>query len=372
MKVTYPHLGNLFLAINALLQGLGCEIIPPPPSSKRTLSLGTQIAPESACLPLKINLGNYLEALELGADTLVMVGGVGPCRIGYYGQVQEQILRDLEKNFKMVVLEPPDAHFREVWDKIGELKQRSWTDVIKGINLAWHKIYAADQIEMKLEWLRPRLNWNSLHLAEQIYEKAIKRLDQIQSRKEIKILVKETFSALQELPHDPQQEIIKIGLVGEVYMLLEPFANLDLEKHLGRLGVEVERAIYLSQWINDHLFGSLLPVPSSKYLKERARPFLNHFVGGHGRESVGGAVEFAKRGFDGVIQIGPLTCMPEIVAQSILPSVSEAYGIPIMTIYIDEHSGEAGLITRLEAFVDLIRQKKLTQGKKEWIHWKSI
>lgn len=365
MKVTYPHMGNLFLAANALLQGLGCEVIPPPPCSKRTLSLGTQNAPESACLPLKINLGNYLEALELGADTLVMVGGVGPCRIGYYGQVQEQILRDLGKNFNMVVLEPPDAHFKEVWEKIRKLKQGSWLDVLKGLNLAWHKIYAADQIEKRLEWLRPRLNWKHLLLAEQIYEEAIKKLDQASNEKEIKRVVKETFSAFQELPHEPQKEIIKIGLVGEVYMLLEPFANLNLEKHLGRLGVEVERAIYLSQWINDHLFGSILPIPSSKHLKEKAKPFLNHFVGGHGRESVGGAVEFAKKGFHGVIQIGPLTCMPEIVAQSILPSVSEAYGIPVMTIYIDEHSGEAGLITRLEAFVDMIYQKYMSHGQKE-------
>ena len=54
--------------------------------------------------------------------------------------------------------------------------------------------------------------------------------------------------------------------------------------------------------------------------------------------------------------------MPEIVAQSILPSISRDYEIPILTIIIDEHSGQAGLITRLEAFIDLLQWKR---SKKE-------
>jgi len=31
---------------------------------------------------------------------------------------------------------------------------------------------------------------------------------------------------------------------------------------------------------------------------------------------------------------------------------------PLMHIVIDEHTGEAGIITRLEAFIDLLRIKK--------------
>jgi len=46
--------------------------------------------------------------------------------------------------------------------------------------------------------------------------------------------------------------------------------------------------------------------------------------------------------------------MPEIVAEAILPGVSTAMGIPVLTLIIDEHSGEAGILTRLEAFVDLL------------------
>ena len=70
-------------------------------------------------------------------------------------------------------------------------------------------------------------------------------------------------------------------------------------------------------------------------------------------------MEFARQGYDGLIQIGPLTCMPEIVAQSVLCQVREVENIPCMTLYFDEHSGIAGISTRLEAFIDMLARKIL-------------
>lgn len=52
--------------------------------------------------------------------------------------------------------------------------------------------------------------------------------------------------------------------------------------------------------------------------------------------------------------------MPEIVAKSILPNVSKDYSFPIMTLIIDEMTGEAGYMTRIEAFMDLIKRKRRT------------
>ena len=67
-------------------------------------------------------------------------------------------------------------------------------------------------------------------------------------------------------------------------------------------------------------------------------------------------------GYDGIIQIAPLT-MPEIVAHNILPKIREDFQIPLLTIYVDEQSGKAGMVTRLEAFIDLIRRQS-AQGKR--------
>ena len=50
--------------------------------------------------------------------------------------------------------------------------------------------------------------------------------------------------------------------------------------------------------------------------------------------------------------------MPEIVAMSILPTVAREKNIPVLTLVLDELSGEGGYLTRVEAFVDSLYQRK--------------
>lgn len=125
----------------------------------------------------------------------------------------------------------------------------------------------------------------------------------------------------------------------------------------------MDRSIYLSGWVGQHVFQGLAQgYRSLKPYHHQAKPYLNHFVGGHGEETVGAAVHYAKQGYDGVIQLLPLGCMPEIVASSILPRIQEDYNIPIMTLTFDEHTGQAGVQTRLEAFMDLLERSKGKQN----------
>ncbi|MDN5375402.1 MAG: hypothetical protein PWQ39_442 [Thermacetogenium sp.] len=357
MKLTYPHMGNLYIVVRALLTSLGLDLVLPPPTSRRTAELGVRYSPEFACFPFKLNLGNYLEARELGADTILMAGGVGPCRFGYYAQVQREILRDLGVDMEMVVLEPPDVSYRELADKVRYLVgDCPWWRVVKSIRFAWQKTVALDTVERELLYLRPRvLEPNSL---EKRYRQAVEEIDAAPDSRAISRAVREFFKTSRRMPQR-EGRFLRVGLVGEIFTVLEPFANYDLERRLGRLGVQVERSIWLSAWINEHLFGGLLRVKGGlKHADRLAFPYLNSFVGGHGRETVGGAVACALQDYDGVIQVAPLTCMPEIVAHSVLPSVSRDYGIPTLTLYLDEQSGEAGIQTRLEAFVDLMAARR--------------
>jgi len=55
----------------------------------------------------------------------------------------------------------------------------------------------------------------------------------------------------------------------------------------------------------------------------------------------------------------PFTCMPEIVAKNILPKVSNDMDIPVLSLAFDEQSGEAGIVTRLEAFIDLLKYRRI-------------
>ncbi|WP_258359066.1 acyl-CoA dehydratase activase-related protein [Moorella sulfitireducens] len=361
MKVTFPHMGHLWLILKTALEGIGLEVVVPPPCTRRTLELGVRHAPESACLPLKVNLGNFLEAKELGADTIVMAGGVGPCRIGYYAQVQREILRDIGCDYEMVVFEPPDVHFSEVWDKVKYLNRRPWQEGVRGVILAWQKACAIDLLEQELQRLRPREVKPGQ--ADAVFQRALRDLDAAGSRGDIKRIVKRVKGEMAKIPRYTDRQVVRLGIVGEIYTVLEPLVNLHIERRLGALGVEVVRGLFISRWINDNLFKGLLPLPGHNPEKT-APPYLNHFVGGHGWESVGDTVTFAREGCDGVIQLAPLTCMPEIVAHSVMASVQEAKGIPIMTIYLDEQTGESGLQTRLEAFIDMLLWQKRRQAGK--------
>ena len=74
MKFTVPHMGKLDIACKAVLEMLGQEVVLPPPPNKKALSLGVRYSPELVCLPFKVNVGNFIEALERGAETIVMLG----------------------------------------------------------------------------------------------------------------------------------------------------------------------------------------------------------------------------------------------------------------------------------------------------------
>ena len=88
-------------------------------------------------------------------------------------------------------------------------------------------------------------------------------------------------------------------------------------------------------------------------------------IGGDALESVSDVAYANERGVDGIIHVSPFTCMPEIMSQNIFPTMRENCEIPILTLIMDEQTGRAGYITRLEAFVDLMRRRKLYKKKKE-------
>jgi len=60
--------------------------------------------------------------------------------------------------------------------------------------------------------------------------------------------------------------------------------------------------------------------------------------------------------YDGLVHLAPFTCMPEIVAQNIMRSTKE--NIPVLTILCDEQMAKPGMLTRLEAFVDLLARRR--------------
>jgi hypothetical protein len=89
-----------------------------------------------------------------------------------------------------------------------------------------------------------------------------------------------------------------------------------------------------------------------------AEPYLSHNIGGFAQGTVGSAVLLSREGVDGLIHLAPFNCTPEVMAHNALLALQRECQVPILSLSFDEHTGRAGLLTRLEAFVDLLERRR--------------
>jgi predicted nucleotide-binding protein (sugar kinase/HSP70/actin superfamily) len=362
MVIGFPHMGNACITAKAVLDDLGVPYVMPPESTRRTLELGARHVPEGACLPLKITVGNLIEAYEAGADTQLMIGSWGPCRFGYYCQMQREVLQDAGYPMDAIHLEVCRAGFGELLRRIRKLTGGfDAPKIAKAILTAATLSEKVDELERLCRRVRARETRRGS--AEGVYGAFRREALATHGSRAMFRLVERTRKALEAMPTDPEARPLKVGIVGEIYGTIDPWTNLRLESRLGALGAEAERRVTIGEWLNEYILKKALRLPRNMDFAEAARGYLETDIGGHARETVGHAVLHARQGYDGVIQLYPLGCMPEIVAQGILPSVGRDYGLPILTLVIDEMTGEAGYATRIEAFVDLLWQRRKKRDK---------
>lgn len=354
MIVTFPHMGTMSVVLKALFTHLGCQVLVPPPNTKRTMELGTGASPETVCLPFKLTLGNFMEALEQGADTLVTCGGVGPCRLGYYGAVQQSILEQLGYEFKMLIIEPSLTGAYKQLKYVAPHK--SWREIYHAFQVAGAKMNLLDDLAREVNRIRPHEAKRGTVNA--LWEQAVAQIDAAGDYDEVKALRAELPAALQAVPVAAGPKPLRVAIVGEIYVMLEPFVNQNLEHRLGDMGVEVSKTMFLSDYVRGHLLRRRSYLDLYKKLSAMAEPYLGHYVGGHGLKSIAYTMLKKQQGYDGIIQVYPFTCMPEVVAKNILPKVSQDIDMPVLTLAYDEQTGEAGVLTRLEAFIDLLKYRQ--------------
>jgi len=365
MRLGIPHFSNAYVAVKAMAYRLGAsdnELVIPPPMTQRTLGIGVKYSPTEACLPYKLTLGSLIEACDLGADTLAQARGTGICRLGYYARGQEQMLRDLGYNAHFITVDVSHHKLASILKLTKNMTNNtSWKGVISAFLFGIGKLSAIDKVEKVVQKIRAVEIEKGM--ANRIYREAIKGIDDASGSREVKKVANEYIDKLYKVTRNPDADPLKVGIVGEIYVVIEPFANMDIEVELGKLGVEVERTMTLSRWVKYSLFLNYLGINEWKKVHKLAKPYLDHDVGGDGWESVGEKVLYTRKGYDGLVHLAPFTCMPEIVAQNIMPSTRE--DIPVLTVICDEQMAKQGLLTRLEAFVDLLRfRRRRRDGRK--------
>ncbi len=148
------------------------------------------------------------------------------------------------------------------------------------------------------------------------------------------------------LPKRKQKGDLKFLLLGHAYNIFDTFINLDFQKKLQDQGVKVLTI--------ENLPESIFKKPV--IINKRLRNYWRH------EEEIMAAIRyFLTKGrdeIDGVIFLISFACGPDSLISELIMRDMKVVGLPFLEITMDEHSGEAGLLTRVESFVEMVRRKK--------------
>lgn len=348
-KVAFPRYANYNAPIRYLLEnGLGVRCIVPPKLTHRTLEIGAKYSPDFVCTPFKILLGNMIEALEEGADTLVMVYGI--CKLGYYGELQEQILRDLGYDFDFVNLAEYDT---------GKLKDLFKAAKYVNPHVKFRKVLKTLLEAVKMAEYIDKITSEyyqncGFETKKGAYKKAfvsfISNMYSANTKDEIERAYKKVKHAFAQIPLSKPSRPLRVGVVGEFYTAMDQFSNFDVEQKLAEMGVEIHR------WMN--VSNMFLHYPGEKNLNVRVKEFTTYQMGPTSTANIRSAKDYAEQGFDGVIHIKSANCTPEIDVMPVLQNISSDYKMPILYLTYDAQTSDVGLVTRLEAFYDMISMRK--------------
>ena len=362
-KVAFPHMGLISVAWATALRKVGVEPFIPPYTSKKTLSLGTKHSPEAICLPYKLILGNFIEALEGGADYVAMITSPGICRLGEYGKCIQNALKDMGYDARYIELQLYDGiagMYRFLVELTGKNNPFMFLNaIITGIR----KVFLVDDLETRLDFLRAReIKQGS---AEKAFNKAIKIVEEEDSFWKLFGAKKRAFAEMDTVKYDRDKDVLYVDITGEIFLVCDPFSNQNIEKELGKMGVQVRKSLTVSSFLKDAIIPKMFRKGETHLQRANrlAKPYLMRDIGGDALECVSDVAYANERGIDGIIHISPFTCMPEIMSQNIFPTMRENCDIPILPLIMDEQTGKAGYITRLEAFVDLMRRRKRKLAK---------
>lgn len=137
---------------------------------------------------------------------------------------------------------------------------------------------------------------------------------------------------------------LKIVIIGHVYNISDSFMNMNLISKIKNNNVK----IITVEMIDKNLIDKKSQTLSKKI-------FWNF-----GRKAIGGVLNIVERkDIDGIVYLMNFGCGIDSFVNSIVESrVREKSNIPYITITLDEHSGDAGMDTRIEAFIDMIKRRK--------------
>lgn len=300
--VSLPWMGKEYTnQIKKTLESLDIKVLLPPIISNETIKKGVKYSADMMCFPFKVTLGNFIEALDQGANTLLMYDSCGQCRLRHYYKIHELTLRQLGYDFEIF---PVNA--KNILSVFKKLSGKSTIATFNAVKDLIKKIYEIDK--QRYVWSKEKLN---------------------------------------------------IGIIGEIYTCCEEKVNYRIEDKLKKFGVNPFNTSNLSDFIKESLKEKFFCnfIGKRKY-KKMAKEYLNGPLGGHGLENIYNLLWLKDKKVDGIIHLLPLSCMPEATIEPIINLICQENKIPFLRLPIDETNSEANVDTRVETFIELIKRKR--------------
>lgn len=335
IKVGMPR-GLLFYKYGTLwksfLENLGAEVIISPKTNKRMFTDGAKLADSELCAPVKVYYGHSL-ALASQVDRLVIPRIVStekktytcPKFLGIPDLIRaiDHPLPEIEGpvfDRKLGVR----AHYRTILD--------------------WGRRYISSDIKILKAW-------RSAVAADKKFQDLLRQ----------GYLPDEVITG--EMPEKVQVEAptTKVAIVGHPYNIFDNFISLNIVSKLRKRGIGILTPEMLS---HSKMTRELTGLPKDLFWS-------------YEKEILGSAFYWLRRHeVDGVIYVLSFACGPDSLIQVLIEKEAKEHEeVPLMSVVIDEHSGEAGLMTRIEAFLDMIEFRKNkqhmhndTSAAKELIH----
>jgi len=303
---------------------LGIEVVVSGKTTKRLLRDGLKYAPDEACLSIKVAFGHVKDLI---------------------GKVDYLFLPRLISLERGTYICPKFIGFpdmiKSAFDDLPPLIDTSFNLRKRPSNL-FFPMYRIGRVFKK--------SLSSIHRA---YKKALEEESKYLSFLRKGNLLPEVLSSWEEkrtletLPNTKGN--LRIALVGHPYNLYDSFINLNIIKKLEDLGARV---------ITPEMVEPL-------EIKKETDKIPQEVYWSLGREIVGASFHLLEsRSIDGLIHLGSFGCGPDSFLRELIADRARKHPeIAYLSLILDEHTGEAGIVTRLEAFIDLIERRKTRSSK---------
>ncbi len=293
----------------SFFKDLGAEIIVSPVTNKNILDQGVKLIVDEACLPVKVFFGhvNYLKD-----------------KVDYI--FCPRIVSVEKKKFTCPkFMGIPD----NLYPNISGLPQI----IGPTINLSKN-----DRDLYKTIWEVGKLFTNNPLKVTLAWQNGLKKLKKFNhTLEEGKIP-----SQLIKLPN-LEGKFLNIAVIGHEYLIYDSYLSMNILAKLTELDLN-----------------SLTPQMVSKITIEKELEIIpKRIFWTSAQDLLGSTFYFTKKeDVAGIILVSAFGCGPDAITQSLITHFHKNYAKkPVLLLTIDEHSGEAGITTRLEAFADLIKRK---------------